>query len=318
MSESFDGRYVDCAIIIVTYNSARYILNLLSCLSAAAAHLTLRVIVVDNGSKDDTVTLVRSNSDAICVETHANLGYAAGINVGRMHAGQCGSLVILNPDVVLEPGSILEMFKALDDPQVGVVVPTLLDFDGRLSLSLRREPTMMTEIGDAFFAYKFRFCPALLSDLVRDPREYDYRHSVDWATGAAMLISSSCDRVVGPWDESFFLYMEEVDYAARVRNAGLSVLYIPEARARHLGGGSSQSPRLVALMALSRVRYFEKHVDHPRVLRALVFLNQLLRSVKPARRTALWTVARRSSWGPLISELQGTHAATPDVSTVVA
>ena len=307
--------YADCSIIIVTYNSSRYIDGLLNSLSAAAGGLTLRTIVVDNGSADDTVARVRTHSGVICVETGANLGYSGGINVGRRHSGDCGSLAILNPDLLMEPGCLREMFDALDDPAVGVVVPKLLHFDGTLDLSLRREPTLLSELGDALFGHKhFRRRPSVMTDLVQNKGEYEYRHPVDWAHGAVMLISSACDRKVGAWDESFFLYMEEVDYAARVRGAGLQVLYTPQARARHLGGGSSQSTKLIALQAVSRIRYFEKRADKARMSRAAVCLNQLLRSVKPARRTALRTVTRRSTWEPLILELKDGAPASRDVT----
>lgn len=316
MTESDQHNYVDCAVIIVTYNSARHIGALLDSLPAAAAGLTLRIVVVDNASVEDTVTRVRVHPEVICVEMGANLGYAGGINIGRLHVGECGALAVLNPDLVLEPGSLHEMFSALDDPAVGVVVPMLYDFDGRLDLSLRREPTLLSEIGDALFGHHFRRRPGPMSDLVQNEHEYVDRHIVDWATGAVMLISSVCERTVGAWDERFFLYMEEVDYAARVREAGFLVMYVPQARARHLGGGSSQSPRLLALMAVSRVRYFEKYRRSAWVFRAVILLNQLLRSASASRRAALWAVSRRSTWEPLISSLKSVHSGKSGVSSV--
>jgi GT2 family glycosyltransferase len=313
VTETYQREYVDCSVVVVTYNSASHINSLLCSLSAAAAGLTLRVIVVDNGSADDTVAQVRAHPGVICMETGANLGYSGGINAGRLRAGECGALAVLNPDLVLEPGSLREMLAALDDPTVGVAVPMILGFDGRLDFSLRREPTLLSEIGDALFGHHFRRRPARMTDLVQDEREYGYRHAVDWATGAAMLISSACDRVVGSWDERFFLYMEEVDYAARVRDAGFQVMYVPQAQVRHLGGGSSQSSRLLALMAVSRVRYFEKRGNRPRILRAVVCLNQLLRSVKADRRAALLAAAQRSTWESLILGLKNPSLAEPNV-----
>ena len=102
-----------------------------------------------------------------------------------------------------------------------------------------------------------------------------------------MLISTACDRVVGAWDEDFFLYSEEVDYAARVRAAGLRVEYVPQARARHRRAGSGQSHALTALKAVNRVRYFEKHGKPANRMRAAVLLHELLRSAsQPPRRAA--------------------------------
>ena len=133
-----------------------------------------------------------------------------------------------------------------------------------------------------------------------------------------MLISAACDRVVGAWDERFFLYMEEVDYAARVRAAGLRVEYVPQARTRHRGAGSGQSSALLALMAVNRVRYFEKDGrSSAGVLRVVVLLNQVLRMADPGRRAALRAVSRRSAWEPLISGLKARPGGADAVSSPV-
>lgn len=305
MAEPDQRPYVDCAIVIVTYNSARDIAGLLDSLPAASAGLTSRVIVVDNGSVDDTIERVRDYPDVVFIETGANLGYAGAINVARLNTGPFGALAVLNPDLVLEPGALREMLTVLDDPGVGVVVPMLLDFEGRRYPSLRREPTLVTAVGDALFGGRFGQRPAALSEIVHDEREYGYRHPVDWAVGAAMLISAACDRVVGPWDERFFLYSEEIDYAARVRSAGLRVEYEPQARARHRSAGSGVSHALIALKVINRVRYFEKYGKPASSMRALVILHQLLRVATPSHRAALMVVLRRSTWEQLISSLKG-------------
>lgn len=311
MTEPDQQHQIDCAVIIVTYNSARDVAGLLDSLPAAAAGLTLQVIVVDNGSTDDTVERVRDHSEVVCVETGANLGYAGGINVARQHAGQCEALAVLNPDLKLEPGALREMFTALGDPAVGLVVPMLLDFEGHRYPSLRREPTLASAIGDALFGHHFGRRPARLSEIVRDESAYDYRHPVDWAIGAAMLISAACDRVVGAWDERFFLYSEEVDYAARVRAAGLRVEYVPQARAYHRSAGSGHSHALVALKAVNRVRYFEKYGRPVSGMRAAVLLHELLRSASASHRAALLAVSRPSACESLISGLKARSAKAP-------
>lgn len=311
MTEPDQQHQVDCAVIIVTYNSARDIAGLLDSLPAAAADLTLRVIVVDNGSVDDTVERVRDHPEVVCVESGANLGYAGGINVGRQHAGRYRALAVLNPDLTLEPGALREMFAALDDPAVGLVVPMLLDFEGHRYPSLRREPTPVSAIGDALFGHYFARRPGRLSEIVRDASAYGYRHPVDWAVGAAMLISAACDRVVGAWDERFFLYCEEVDYATRVRAAGLRIEYVPQARARHRSAGSGHSHALIALKAVNRVRYFEMHGKPANGMRAAVLLHELLRSASASHRAALLVVSRPSAWEPLISGLKANSARAP-------
>lgn len=290
---------VDCTVIIVTYNSASFIVSLLDSLPSAAAGLTLRVIVVDNGSTDETVKLVTGRLDVDLVVMNANLGYAGGINVGRSNAGDCSALAILNPDLVLSPSALRDLFIAvLEDPMVGVVVPMLLEPTGTLYPSLHREPTLIRAIGDALLGRRFGRRPGFLSESVHNPDEYLYRHSIDWASGAALMISANCNRSVGDWDERFFLYSEEVDFAARARATGLHIEYVPAARACHRGGGSGRSTALLTLMAVNRVRYYQKY--HGRISSALyglvVVLHYFLRAAGPEHRTVLRTLVSRARW----------------------
>jgi GT2 family glycosyltransferase len=303
-------RRVDCAVVIVTYNSAQYILRLLDSLPAAAGNLTLRTVVVDNGSRDATVDLVRAYPGVGCIEVGANRGYAGAINIGREHVGAYSSLLVLNPDLVLNPNAIAEMFGALDNREVGMIVPMLLGPDGQCFPSLRRTPTLTRAIGDGLLGSRLSRRPAWLSEMVWDVTAYQSRQSADWATGAILLISAECDRAVGLWDERFFLYSEETDYATRARALGYRLDYIPTARAHHHGGGSGQSDALTALLAISRIRYVEKHGHWPRAFRMAVILHELIRSRNPAHLTALRAVLRRSRWSLLIRDLQVASADT--------
>ena len=296
---------VDCAVVIVTYNSDSHIGGLLDCLETAARGLSLRIVVVDNGSTDTTVDIVAKRSDVICVRADHNCGYAAGINIGRAHAADYSALLVLNPDVSLEAGSVTRMFDALQDPGIGVVVPLLTDGFGSTFPSLRREPTVMRSLGDCFFGQRFKSRPGWSSGIVWDPRAYECRHSVDWATGAVMMIASECDRQVGSWDEQFFLYSEETDYAALVRSHGFRIEYLPTARAQHTGGGSGTSDELTALLAVNQVRYAEKWTRWPKAFKGTVMLHELLRAYYRGHRIALKILLRRSKWADLTLKLQG-------------
>ena len=108
----------DCGVVIVTYNSARDIAGLLESLPAAAPGLTVRVVVVDNGSADNTVEIVRAHGHVVCIETGANIGYAAGVNLGRQHTGDCAAMAVLNPDLVLEAGSFARCLTCLTIPRL--------------------------------------------------------------------------------------------------------------------------------------------------------------------------------------------------------
>jgi GT2 family glycosyltransferase len=279
---------VDCAVVIVTYNSADHLPGLLESLPAASAGCTTRTIVIDNGSTDDTVAIARATEGVTCIESGANLGYAGGINAGRAAAGSRRSTLVLNPDLRVHPGALAELLRALDEPGTGAAVARLVDNDGQTLWSQRRDPTLGRAVGDALFGEVVRHRPAWSGETVDDPAAYEDRHEVDWATGAAILVSEDCERAVGDWDESYFMYSEEVDYALRIRSAGYRILYVPGAVASHAEGGSGRSDALVALLALNRVRCYAAH--HGRLASAAY---RVVLGLHEASRC--WSAARRHS-----------------------
>ena len=291
-ARSEEGRsdLVDCAVVVVTYNSARHLPTLLGSLPEAAGECSIRTIVVDNGSTDGTVELAEAAPGVTCVHPGANLGHAGGINAGRARAGDCRSVLVLNPDLRLEPGAIPRLMEALQGPGAGAAVARLVDDDGTTLWSQRRDPTLLRAVGDAVLGEQFRGRPPWSGETVDDPDAYRSIHAVDWATGATIMVSAECDRAVGDWDESFFMYSEEVDFALRVRRAGFRVLFVPDAVAAHAEGGSGRSPDLTALLAVNRVRLYRKY--HGRVAsaayRIVVALHEASRFWSaPRRRSAL-------------------------------
>src|SRR5690348_2758508 len=235
MSESA----IDCVAVVVSYNSARHIERLLDSVPAAVGALRVRCIVVDNGSTDGTIEILRARSDVMLVEAGQNLGYAGGINLGRKLVDPDCPMMILNPDLTLEPEAIVRLYDALKDPAVGIALPMLINEDGSLYLSLRREPTPLRALGEALFGSRLPSRPGWLSETIRNRHLYQESFDVDWGGGAALLISAACKNAVGDWDDTrFFLYSEETDFAARARGLGYRIRYIPDARVRHDGGGS--------------------------------------------------------------------------------
>jgi GT2 family glycosyltransferase len=290
--------HVDCGIIVVTYNNARHIAKLLASLPAACGGLETRCVIVDNNSSDDTMSILRSRKDILAVQADRNLGYAGAINLARTRIGCCSSLMILNPDLVLEPKAIVRLYQSLGEPGVGITVPMLLGDDGSLYLSLRREPSVSRALGEALFGAHWAQRPGWLSETIRDRDAYHAPRDVAWAGGAAVLVSAVCSEAVGDWDDRFFLYSEETDFAARARRCGYHVRYVPTAQVRHEDGGSGRSPTLGALLAVNRIRYYEKYHRRPAtsLFRAAVALHYLLRSAGHYQRVALKAVIWRSRW----------------------
>ena len=247
-----DGRQGSPAltIVVVTHNSEAVVAGLLDSLPAALSGVSAEVIVVDNASTDNTVGVVEAYGGCTVIRS-ANDGYAAGVNNG-IRAGVGQAVLVLNADVRLHPGSVSPLVKALEHESIGIVAPRILDADGHLFASLRREPTLLRAVGLNFTGLP-RF-----AEYVRRDTEYDAPAVVDWALGAVLLISRHCLDVVGEWDESFFLYSEETDFCLRARDLGIFTRYEPGSIVLHIGGQSGQSPETHAMQIVNRVRLYRR------------------------------------------------------------
>jgi GT2 family glycosyltransferase len=290
--------------VVVTHNSSEIIEECLDSLeSNRSEEFTLSVVVVDNGSSDDTALRARRHRVSPRVLVQENLGYAAGINAGVAAAdGENSHLLVLNPDVRLDAGALLRLADAVEKPGIGIAVPRMVAGDGRLLHSLRREPTALRAFGEALLGGSRAARHRALSEVIADPRVYDRPTIADWATGAAMLIAASCRQTTGPWDERYFLYSEETDYALRARDLGYALHLVPEATATHLGGESDVSPRLWSILTINRIRL---HRRRKGLLRTIPFALGLIVSAglraaagQPTARAALRAFAQPGSFDP--------------------
>lgn len=262
----------EIAVLVVTWNSAKVIDGLLTSLRSGLEGLDWHLVVADNDSADDTAARVErwanENSELRCqvVNTGGNLGYAAGINAALAQSEKFDAALVLNPDIRLHPGAVAAMYEFIDSaassgagagPRTGIVVPRIVDERGNLAHSLRREPTLLRALGEATLGARAgRFAP--LGELVMDEEAYQRPAVADWATGAIMLISAACLDACGSWDESFFLYSEETEFALRARDRGFLTRLAPKSTAMHIGGESKVSPELWTLLMSNRVKLYRR------------------------------------------------------------
>ncbi|MGA8787919.1 MAG: WecB/TagA/CpsF family glycosyltransferase [Paenarthrobacter sp.] len=295
------GAKADVAVLVVTYNNAEDVPALVAGLREETAAQSIKVVVADNSPNDQTMAEVLRHPDITAVRTGGNLGYAGGINAAMRVAGDADAYLILNPDLRVEPGAVAALRRRMALSGAGMVVPVLLDDDGSVYPSLRREPGVLRALGDAALGSRVKGRPGWFSEMDFDPESYSHAHRVDWATGAALLISSDTARDVGGGDEQFFLYSEETDYCRRVRDSGRSIWCEPLARMWHERGGSGTSPQLNALMSVNRVRYAAKYCGRGKVaaFRAVVLVSELVRLHKPGHREAALAVVDRRRWKTL-------------------
>jgi N-acetylglucosaminyl-diphospho-decaprenol L-rhamnosyltransferase len=248
---TMDAVGIDVVIVVVAYNSAHVIGDLLDSLPGALDGVAAKVVVVDNASTDATLEVLRARSDCTVVRS-TNVGYAGGINRGVAAASSKAPILILNPDTRLLPGSVTALLGGLDDSAVGIVAPKILSSEGKLHYSLRREPSLARAAGLTFTRLP------VFSEYVQTPVAYETAHVVDWALGAALLVSRQCWDAVGGWDESYFLYSEETDFCLTARDLGYRTWYEPGAVLVHIGAQSGQSAQIHAMQIINRVRLFRR------------------------------------------------------------
>lgn len=277
----------DVGVIVVSYNSAAHLPRFLDSLRANADGLSLRVIVVDNNSTDDSVAVAEQHK-AIVVPLVDNVGYAGAINVGRRLTDGCDAVLVANADVEVGPGCLSQLYSSAM-ASGGAAVPNQLDQSGGVHRSIRREPTILRQLGEALLGDHWTSRPAWAATIERDLDAYSTSAPVDWATGALMLTNSRCDRIVGDWQDDYFLYSEEVDYARRVREAGFPVRFESSAHIVHCVGGSGRTPALTALELTNRIRYYGRWHRTPFVLAygTAVLLEAVLRARRPGHRHAI-------------------------------
>ncbi|WP_238324875.1 WecB/TagA/CpsF family glycosyltransferase [Paenarthrobacter nicotinovorans] len=308
------GARADVAVLVVTYNNADDVATLIAGLREETAEQSIRVVVADNSPDDLTMAEVKLHPDVVAVPTGGNLGYAGGINAAMRVAGDADAYLILNPDLRVERGAVAALRRRMALSNAGVVVPVLLDDDGTVYPSLRREPGLLRALGDAALGGRVQGRPGWLSEMDFDSESYLHAHRVDWATGAALLISADTARAVGGWDEQFFLYSEETDYCRRVRDSGRSIWFEPLARMWHERGGSGSSPQLTALMSVNRVRYAAKYGGRGAVaaFTAVALVAELLRFHKPGHREAALALVDHRRWRALPRATRGVSVAGTD------
>lgn len=295
------------AVVCVTHNSAEDIMEFLGSLhSSDSGHdVVTEIVIVDNASTDETLAVVRGaqHPKVRLIPSHVNAGYAAGVNLGLASIVGDRHVLVANADIRFLPGSIEALVRALETSDVGIVAPRLVPFSGPAQPSLRRFPTLTTFALDSLLggslASRFGVGETLRGG-AGGPRY------VDWATGAVWLIRAECRRDVGPWDESFFLYSEEVEYALRARAAGWRLYYVPEAKVVHRGGDQRRAPDLYALSVLNRLELFRRQHARPAVgaARMILLAGELLRSRRdPMHKRAARAMAQRRSRERLIERL---------------
>jgi N-acetylglucosaminyl-diphospho-decaprenol L-rhamnosyltransferase len=242
----------DVSVVVVTFNSAPWIER---CLESVRGYET---IVVDNGSTDGTVALVRERFPEARVIEQENLGMGGGNNAG-MRLASARYFLLLNADAwVLGDGVDRLAHFADQHPDVAVVGPKLLNEDGSLQRSARAFPTLWRLSTEYLFLRKLAPRSRALNTFYEGGFDHDEAREVDWIFGACLLVRRDAADEVGLFDEDFFMFSEETDWLYRFHQAGWSVYFYPGAEVVHVGG-ASHGGTLFAENVRGHLRFLAKH-----------------------------------------------------------
>lgn len=244
----------EVAAVIVSYNVADL---LLECIESLQDDGVDHIVVVDNASADGSVEAVRrAHPEVEVVALDRNIGFGSGVNQG-MARTTTPRVLVVNPDVVVHPGSTKALVEALDaDPGLAVVAPRIETPEGTLYPSARTFPDMVDAAGHAFLHFVWPSNP-----FSRRYRMLDWDHAtasdVDWVAGTHFMVRREAWDSVGGFDEAYFMYMEDVDLCWRLNRAGWRRGYEPAAIITHaIGRSTDQTPyRMIAAHHRSLLRY---------------------------------------------------------------
>jgi GT2 family glycosyltransferase len=267
---------IPLSFIVVNRNTADLLVRCLDHIFQSELDPNPEVVVVDNGSRDDSVSRVKELCpQVIVIEAGRNLGFAAANNRGVQQAR--GDFVLLvNTDALLQKGCAQSLLKIMEaDPRVGMVGPQLLNEDGSLQTSYEAAPTLATETLNRSLLK--RLFPSKYPGKSRRRTEPE---DVETLIGAVMMIRRPALEALGGFDEDYFFFLEETDLAVRMRQAGWKVIHDPCASAVHLQGATAKANPASARIEFYRSRYlfFRKHygVRAMRLLKGVLTTNLAL------------------------------------------
>ncbi len=261
-------------VIVVNYNTRD---RTLECIASVLAQGIpgLRVILVDNGSRDGSVAAIRdAHPDVLIVEPGENVGFARGVNRG-VEAGSADYVLLLNPDATVFPGSLEALVHfAETHPSHGLYGGRTVKPDGTLDASsCWGAPSLWSLV-----SFATGLSTLLRGSAVFDPEslggwQRDTVREVPIITGCLLLIRRADWELLGGMDERFFLYGEDAEFSARARRRGMRPVVVPDAVIQHdVGGSTGSTGRKMAMVMAGKVTYLSAVWSRPLALTGALLL----------------------------------------------
>lgn len=238
---------MDVSIIILTYNSSRFIEGLLESLKEFGKGS--QILVVDNNSNDETVKIAKKFDYVQVIETKKNLGFAKGINFGSKKAKN-KYLLFINPDATFEDGEMSDLVSYLkQNERIGVIGGKMIGNNKKPEHSAGKffnlpELFLMTLGLDELFGVRF------------SPNKF---RKVDFVSGGFMMVRADLFKRLDGFDENFFMYVEDMEFCYRVKKSGYNVYFTPDVTISHAGQGSSNREYAVVNIYKGMLYFYRKH-----------------------------------------------------------
>jgi N-acetylglucosaminyl-diphospho-decaprenol L-rhamnosyltransferase len=255
-----DPAAAELAVVVVNYDTGTYLERCLASLERHRGDIELDVLVIDNASHDGSHTAaVAAHPWVRLIENPENVYLSPAWNQG-IRETSAPFVLLLNPDVEWWHGTLADYVAvAKANPRAGLVGPMVRNSDGSTYESGRLFPSVTDAVGHAFLG-TLRPDNPFTRRYHLDGWDRTTERAVDWISGCCMLVPREAFEEVGPLDEGFLLYGEELDLATRLREAGRTVLFTPEVEIVHeIGVSTGRSRRIIRMHSQSMLRYYRKH-----------------------------------------------------------
>ncbi|PQV62862.1 hypothetical protein B1R32_1192 [Abditibacterium utsteinense] len=275
------------SVSIVSFNTRELLRACLLSLEARRGEIEFEVFVVDNGSRDGSVAMVRAEFPNVeLIESGGNIGYGRANNLALARA-RGEFFWILNSDTEAWPGAMARMAEFLEtNPGCGAVASRLMLPDGSTQPSCARDPNLLDFLWEQTYFAQLPFLRKVCGGYTYGGDFYERTAEIAQAAGASILVRTAVLCSISGFDARYFMYFEDTDLCVRLRRAGWTLFYLHDAAITHYLGASSDGDwqvraRMVSALNASRYLFFRTH--HGRlqaeVLRWICVLGALLRIV---------------------------------------
>lgn len=254
------------AVVILNWNGKNYLEKFLPSVMASS-YPNLQVIIGDNASTDDSVKFVEEHYPSIrIISNEKNLGFAGGYNQ-VLSSVEADYFVLLNSDVEVSENWLEPVIKLMESDELIVAAqPKILSYrdKGRFEYA--------GAAGGFIDRYGYAFCRGRIFDaLEEDKGQYDQPTEIFWASGAAFFVRSQAWHQSGGLDADFFAHMEEIDLCWRLKNQGNKIMYCPDSKVFHIGGGTlnAESPYKTYLNFRNNLVMLQKNLPPGKAFRII-------------------------------------------------